>query len=451
MSNLAASGLFIDWEELTGQSKIVIDLISFPIFCGLAGIITNWTGVLMLFAPTRFHGFYMPGVKTIFPFLPRKLQILPTFAPGGILGFQGFVPARAEKMASFVVDKAIVKIGSVTDFVRELEPDGIAAQVAKVLQTQIRPLVDQLMEKENPQLWRDLPQSMKEVVYSRAEAQLPAISQRAFAEMGDNIEDLIDVKLLAVGHLRRNPEQLKDIFYGIGAPELRFMTRSGLLGAPMGLLLALYLQVHDKIPIISAIPHWLIILTVSAIIGIVVNIIAIRVVFTPGDPGPRWKYPWKQALLAKRQDAAAGDFGHLLAYKVLSMPNIARELLAGPRGDKTVGMLTDILAKEINGLLGPMSTMVRFAVGSKEFDHISTSAGGLALDLAPTIIEDEDFSKEQSAKIDKFASDKLKKMPASEFMDMLYCAIEQDAWLLYAHGGLLGIIVGGIHLLIFGA
>ncbi|WP_353961378.1 hypothetical protein [Antrihabitans cavernicola] len=446
-----ASGVFIDWEEMTGQSKFVIDLISFPIFSAIAGLLTNWTGVLMLFAPTRFHGFYMPGVKTIFPFLPRKLQILPTFAPGGILGFQGFVPARAEKMASFVVDKAIAKIGNVNDFVRELEPEGIAAQVAVVLKSQLRPLVDELMEKENPRLWNDLPQSMKEVVYSRAEAQLPEISQRAFAEMGDNIEDLIDVKLLAVGHLRRHPEQLKDIFYGIGAPELRFMVKSGLLGGPMGLLLALYLQIHDKIPVISLIPHWLIILVVAALIGIIVNVIAIKVVFTPGEPMPRYKYLWKQAKLAKRQDAAAGDFGHLLAYKVLSMPNIARELLAGPRGDKTVGMLTEILAKEINGLLGPMSTMVRFAVGGKEMDHISHSAGGLALDLAPSIVEDESFSRDQSSKIDKFASDKLRKMPASEFMDMLYSAIEQDAWLLYAHGGLLGILVGCVHLLTFGA
>jgi hypothetical protein len=33
---------------------------------------------------------------------------------------------------------------------------------------------------------------------------------------------------------------------------------------------------------------------------------------------------------------------------------------------------------------------------------------------------------------------------------MLYNAIEQDAWLLYAHGGLLGIIIGAAHILIFG-
>ena len=94
MSRVLAGGL-VDFESLTGQSKFVVDLVSIPIFSAIAGVITNWTGVLMLFAPIRFRGFRCPGVKTIFPFLPRKLQILPIFAPGGILGFQGFIPARA--------------------------------------------------------------------------------------------------------------------------------------------------------------------------------------------------------------------------------------------------------------------------------------------------------------------------------------------------------------------
>jgi hypothetical protein len=71
----------------------------------------------------------VPGLKTLFPFLPRKLQILPTFGPDDIVGFQGFIQARAEKMASLMV-KALTKIGSVHDFYRELDPDAVAAHVA---------------------------------------------------------------------------------------------------------------------------------------------------------------------------------------------------------------------------------------------------------------------------------------------------------------------------------
>jgi hypothetical protein len=36
-------------------------------------------------------------------------------------------------------------------------------------------------------------------------------------------------------------------------------------------------------------------------------------------------------------------------------------------------------------------------------------------------------------------------------MDMIYSVIEQDAWLLYVHGAVLGLGVGAAHLVLFGA
>lgn len=446
-----ASGL-IDWEQLTGQSKFVIDIVSIPIFSAIAGVLTNWTGVLMLFAPTRFTGFYVPGLKTLFPFLPRKLQILPIFAPGGILGFQGFVPARAEKMASFISDKALTKIGSPSDFYRELDPDALAAHMAKTGRPLLRPMVNDLMRREHPQLWQDLPPRMKELVFRQLEARFPEITQRAFTQIGDNIDQLVDIKLLAVGHMRRHPELLKFIFYSMGAPELRFMTKIGVLGAPMGLLLALYLQVHHSIPILGLIPAWLVVLAGAATIGIVVNIIAIKVVFTPGEPKPRYKCLWKQAKLAKRQPEAAAGLGHVFGYTVITLENVTREVLTGPRGDRTMGVLEDVLSKEISSILGPVSSVVRAAVGTREFDAIqSGAAGGLMVDIVPALMQDEEFTRTQSGRVEKFCTAALRALSPGEFMDMLYSAVEQDAWLLYAHGGFLGIFVGAAHLLFFGA
>ena len=450
MSVLAAG--LIDWEHLTGQSKFVIDIVSIPIFSAIAGVLTNWTGVLMLFAPTRFTGFYVPGLKTLFPFLPRKLQILPIFAPGGILGFQGFVPARAEKMASFISDKALVKIGSPSDFYRELDPDALASRIATAGRPLLRPMVDNLMSREHPQLWGDLPPRMKELLFRQLEARFPEITKRAFDQIGDNIEQLVDIKLLAVGHMRRHPELLKYIFYSMGAPELRFMTRIGVLGAPMGLLLALYLQVHHNLFLVSWIPSWAVVLAGAAVIGIVVNIIAIKVVFTPGEPRPRYKCLWKQAKLAKSQPQAAADLGRVFGHTVITLSNVTREVLAGPRGDRTMGVLEDVLRREIDSILGPVSSVVRAAVGTRELDAIQAgAAGGLVVDIVPVLTQDEEFTTAQSARVERFCTTALRALSPGEFMDMLYSAVEQDAWLLYAHGGFLGIFVGAVHLLVFGA
>ncbi|MGW5386637.1 hypothetical protein [Nocardia sp. NPDC003963] len=446
-----SSGVLINWEELTGQSKFVVDLISFPIFSAAAGWLTNWTGVLMLFWPLLFRGIRIPGLDVLYPYLPRRVQVLPTFSgDGSRLGFQGFIPARAEKMASICVDKALLRIGSPRDFIHELDLDGIADYVAALARKQVKSIVDEVMNRENPELWNAVPRAMRQLIYQRVERELPELTSRAFDSLGDNVDQLIDVKGFVIRYLQENPEILKDLTTTIAAPELKFMVRIGLLGAPFGLLLALYLHIHSDIPVWGWVPSWVIVLAASALIGVVVNIIAVRVVFTPGDPQPRYKYIWKQALLAKRQPQAATDLAHILAYQVLTLPNLSNELLNGPNGDKTRLLLEQLISDEIHRQLGRTTSVVRAAFGRQQFDNLKVGAAGAAVGLAPALVEDADFIREQAENIDEFAARKLQLLTPGEFMEMFYASVEQDAWLLYLHGAALGLMVGATHLLLFG-
>ncbi|MEV0363378.1 hypothetical protein ACIBEK_15380 [Nocardia fusca] len=446
-----SSGVLINWEELTGQSKFVVDLISFPIFSAAAGWLTNWTGVLMLFWPLLFRGIRIPGLDVLYPYLPRRVQVLPTFSEDGSrLGFQGFIPARAEKMASICVDKALLRIGSPRDFIHELDLDGIADYVAALARKQVKSIVDEVMNRENPDLWNAVPRAMRQLIYQRVERELPELTGRAFDSLGDNVDQLIDVKGFVIRYLQENPQILKDLTTTIAAPELKFMVRIGLLGAPFGLLLALYLHIHSDIPVWGWVPSWVIVLAASALIGVVVNIIAVRVVFTPGDPQPRYKYIWKQALLAKRQPQAATDLAHILAYQVLTLPNLSNELLNGPNGDKTRLLLEQLISDEIHRQLGRTTSVVRAAFGRRQFDNLKVGAAGAAVGLAPSLVEDADFIREQAENIDEFAARKLQQLTPGEFMEMFYASVEQDAWLLYLHGAALGLLVGATHLLIFG-
>ncbi|CAM3705734.1 hypothetical protein [Smaragdicoccus niigatensis] len=478
MSSVTAAGLFglLDWEEITGQSKFVVDIVSIPLFSAFAGLITNWTGVIMLFAPARFTGFYMPGAQMIFPFLPRKLQILPIWAPGGIVGFQGFIPARADKMASLVTDNAVAKIGSAQDFFMEMNPKGISEQIARIAMPQVPAMVDEIMKQENGQLWRDMPPQGKKMLHDRIQKEFPTICDRAFEFIGDNFNNLINIKLLVVGYLRKRPELMKDIIYGLGAPELKFMVRIGLLGGPMGVILALWLsfihytgpdakQAHEADPgaaYFGFLPHWLDVtlhflpvwiwvLGGAALVGVIVNVIAIKVVFEPSTPQPRYKYPWRVAKFAKRQHEAAESLAHAIAYQVVTLEVIAREMFDGPNGDKTREVIATFLKVEVNRMLGPLLPLARMGSGSKEFDATLEYAGAtLAMEMQPWLVDDLEFNRETAAKIKTLCTEKLRELPPDEFVEMLYVAIEQDAWLLYAHGGLLGILVGAVHILIFG-
>ncbi|MBF6135775.1 hypothetical protein IU501_22550 [Nocardia otitidiscaviarum] len=448
---ILASGLFIDWEHLTGQSKLVVDLVSFPLFSAVAGWLTNWTGVLMLFWPVYFRGFRVPGLDVLYPYFPRRVQVLPTFSGDGRqLGFQGFIPARAEKMASICVDKALMRIGSPRDFIHELDLDGIADYIAEIARKQVQPIVDEIMMRENPDLWATVPRAVKQIIYQRVERELPLLSRRAFDHLGDNVEQLIDIKDFVIRYLRDNPTILKDLTTTIAAPELRFMVRIGLLGAPFGLLLALYLHVHHDIPVVGWLPGWFVVLVATAAIGVIVNVIAVKMVFEPGDPQPRYRYLWKQALLAKRQPEAAQDLAKILAYQVLTLPNLAKELLDGPNGDKTRRLLERLISDSIHRQLGPTRSVVRAAFGRRQFDNLKVGAVGAAVGLAPSLVEDEAFAAEQAEKIDEFAARKLQQLTPGEFMEMFYASVEQDAWLLYLHGAVLGLGVGAIHLILFG-
>ncbi|WP_067826192.1 hypothetical protein [Nocardia inohanensis] len=448
---ILGAGVFLDWEELTGQSKLVVDLISFPIFSGIAGWLTNWTGVLMLFWPVFFRGVRIPGLDILYPYLPRRVQVLPLFSGDGKrFGFQGFIPARAEKMASICVDRAIMRIGSPKEFIHELDLEGIADYIAEVGRKQVPAMVNQIMLRENPDIWNAVPQAVRTVLYQRVEKELPTLARKAFEQLGDNVDQLIDIKDFVIRYLRENPHILKDLTTTIAAPELKFMVRIGLLGAPFGLLLALYMHVHQDIPVIGWLPGWFVILTATALIGVLVNVIAVKMVFEPGDPQPRYKYLWKQALLAKRQPEAAADLSHILAYQVLTLPNLAKELLEGPNGDKTRQLLERLISAEIHRQLGPTHTVVRTVFGKRQFDNLTIGATSAAVQLAPTLADDPEFAAAQAKKIDDFAARKLQQLTPGEFMEMFYASVEQDAWLLYLHGALLGLVVGAIHLTLFG-
>src|SRR4030081_3811543 len=113
-----AASEHIDWFKIA----------TIPVFTGAIGWLINWSGLIMLFNPVRFHGKTIPGLYELSKLLPRKLQEIPGIMQGGI-GWQGIVPARAAKMGSIASDKAIAKLGTPAEFFQELEPDKIAEQM----------------------------------------------------------------------------------------------------------------------------------------------------------------------------------------------------------------------------------------------------------------------------------------------------------------------------------
>jgi uncharacterized membrane protein YheB (UPF0754 family) len=422
------------------ENKLLFELISIPLFTGVIGYVTNWSGVLMLFQPVRYYGVRVPGLKLLFPFLPRRVQVIPVLSKDGKLGWQGIVPSRVDKMASIATDKALSKVGSISDFYRELEPEKIAEQLLRTARAQIRDVVDDIMWREHPQLWRDSPPALKDAVFKRVEQQLPAIVQQVTHEIGAHIDQLIDAKLMIIRYFREHPDQMNAMFRDIGKKELTFMQNFGFyFGVPMGIILVF---------IVRAWPYWWVLPVGGVVIGYIVNYLGITMIFEPIEP--KQVGPFRlHGLFLKRQDEASDVFAELIATQVITIENVGNELLHGPRSDRTHQMLAQVLRPAVDRALGPAQSAIRVAMGTREYDRIRTSLATEAAGFT-SIFSDPDFNREQAVKIEAFVARQMRKLSHEDFCELLRSAIKSDEWLLFVHGAALGFGAGLIHLAIFG-
>jgi len=432
----------VDWLANWAEDVNWLHLVTIPIFTGVIGWLINWTGLIMLFNPVHFHGFTVPGMRQLAGVLPRKLQEVPGILQGG-LGWQGIVPARAAKMGSIAVDKAISKLGTPREFYQQLEPEQIANHIVEVFQPEVPELVDEVMMREHPRLWQDLPLSFRRAVHLRVQAQLPKVVGNVTDEIGTHIDQLLDPKIMVIEHFRKNPALVVSIFRDFGQKELNLMV---LFGFVFGFLLGI------PVAIVDSIFHlWWLLPIMGVIVGWTTNALGMWLIFEPPEPQKLLGIIPVHGLFLRRQDEAAEVYARIIADDVITLERIGDFLLDGPRGDRTRQMLATALRPAIDRALGPARGMVRVAVGSKKFDTIRDSVAVEAVGRTLTPFKDPEFSKQQSEKIRLLIATRTKDLPPRDFVEMMRAAIKEDEWMLYAHGAIMGLAGGFLHLAIFGS
>ncbi len=431
----------MDWLSEWAGDLDWFAFVSIPVFTGVIGWLINWSGLVMLFSPVQFHGIRIPGLRELGTILPRKLQEVPGILQGG-LGWQGIVPARAAKMGSIAVDKAIAKLGTPGEFYQQLEPDKIAEHIVTIFRPEIPQLVNEVMLAEHPRLWRDLPRPVKDAVYERVQAQLPSVVGTVTDEIGIHIDQLLDPKIMVIDHFQKNPALVVRIFRDFGQRELDLMVRFGFI---FGFLLGIPVAVIDSI----AHQAWLL-PVLGIVVGWTTNALGMWLIFEPPEE-KRILGIKVHGLFLRRQDEAAEVYAQIIADDVITLERIGDFLLDGPRGDRTRQMLATALRPAIDQAAGPARGAVRVAVGAARFDSIRDSVAQQAVGRTLTPFKDPEFSARQADKIRTLVARRTKELPPTDFVDMMRSAIKEDEWMLYAHGAIMGAAGGVLHLLIFGA
>jgi uncharacterized membrane protein YheB (UPF0754 family) len=415
-------------------------LLTIPLVSGAIGYLTNWSGVWMLFYPVHFAGVRFPGLRPLAGLLPRRIQQIPGVMQGGV-GWQGILPSRAAKMGSIAVDKGIAKLGSPADFYEQLEPDAIAEHILASARGDMREVVERIMEREHPRLWRDVPPRVREAVHDRVQQQLPEIVHTVTDEIGANIDQLLDVKLMVIRQMEANPALVNRIFLEVGRRELRFIINFGFFfGFALGIPMVLITQ---------ALPYWWVLPLGGVVIGYTTNWLALWMIFEPIEP--RRVGPFKlQGLFLRRQPEAADVYAGIIADDIVTLSNIGEELLGGPRSDRTRQMIETAMHPAVDRAVGVARPAVRVAVGTREYDAIRASVAVEAVDYTMTPLTDPEFNRRQSSAVRALIASRMRELPAQDFAEMLRSAMREDEWLLLLHGAILGFGAGVLHLLIFG-
>jgi uncharacterized membrane protein YheB (UPF0754 family) len=419
-------------------SNSTLALVTVPLVTGVIGYVTNWTGVLMLFYPVHFKGIRAHWLQSIARLLPYKLRQIPGVMVGG-LGWQGIVPSRAAKMGSLAVDSGIAKIGTPAEFFKELDPEKIAQQIVVSTRGEIREIVDRVMAREQPQLWRELPTQVKEMIYRRVQGQLPEVVDELTAQIGEHIDQLLDVKLMVIK--RFDPELANRVFLDMGRRELKFIQNFGfffgfLLGVPVALLT-------------HFVTFWWLLPLLGVAVGYITNWVALWMIYEP--PEPRRIGPLRvHGLFIRRQYDVAEVYARIVADEILTVSEFAGELLHGPQSDRTRVLIETSMKPALDRAVGPARQAVRVAIGSREYDSIRQAFATEPVEHMMQPLTDPEFSRTQSAAMRKLITDRIRAMAPSEFADLLRTATKEDEWLLLLHGAVLGLAGGLIHLAIFG-
>lgn len=424
------------------NSTTLTELISIPLFTGLIGFLTNWTGVLMLVRPLRFCGVPIPGLQSLVPALPRRVRALPLLRPAGALGWQGLVPTHANALARIAVDQSMGTAEILVDFNRELDLESTAIELTEVGQPEIRALVEQIMQRENPQLWRDLSPTSREAVHARIRQQLPRLVSRITEELEADVEGLIAPRSMIVSYFSVHPEALNELFMVAGRKELTVIQNFGFyFGFPMGFVLFGLLRLYSS---------WWIVPLGGLLIGGAAGYLGRAMLFGP-VASTRW-VPWRQGLLVKHEAEIIARYARTVADEVLTPHAVSVQLLTGPRLEPTRLLLEQILRPVVDSALAPARAAARVSIGTKEYDQIWAEALTAAAPVAPNPHRDvgeAQTGRHQSARICAYLSLRLHQLSPGDFVRLLRTAVAQDEWLLAVQGGAIGLLAGLLHLAVF--
>ncbi|MBJ7278602.1 hypothetical protein JHC43_19150 [Marinobacter salarius] len=390
-----------------------VALFSVPLMAAIVGWFTNWLAIQMSFNPIQFVGI-------------------------GVIGWQGVIPRKAEKMAHICIDRTLQQFGDLNAVYQQLEPQRIVEQVISQVNPRMDEYIDEVMYDIQPVLWDNLPLFMKNRIYRWGREQLPSRIESLVEDFGDDLNDLVDLKALLSRELKTHPDLMNRIFMEAGSVELRsVINRGAIIGGLLGAVLA---------PIWVRYPEpWLLPVGGFAV-GFLTNWIAINLIFRPLKPR-RFLFWRLQGLFLKRQPEISDVWARLVAEELITVEKVADAMINGNRGDRTRA----IIQKHLRPLLDNSMVMklgAQVTVGMTGYTELKKAMNHKAVLATRDVFGDPAFNRERAPVVAGVLAGQMKSLAPAEFQDILRPAFREEEIQLMLVGGILGSLAGALQFLI---
>ena len=385
-------------------------VLTIPISSALVGWGTNVLALKMTFHPLEFVG------------------IRPFF------GWQGIIPAKAVSMANRTVDLMTQRLVEVQEVIERLDPEEVVEALSPGVSELIRGIIDDVMQREQPTLWNTLPEDVKEQIYAKAEAQSPFVIRESMADLLVDIEEVLDLKQMAVTALLADRAFLNRIFLECGREEFKFIERSGLyFGFLFGVIMMAAWLVWPA--------DWLL-PVFGFVIGWLTNFLALKMIFEPARPRNVFGFTWQGSFL-KRQDEVSEAYSRLVARNIVSTSNILQAIFDGPGSKRLLEIIERYVAEAASHYEAVPRPVTNFLIGSEQYVAIKSDISERIVNAVPggPVYDIQDYADE-ALDIENTLRERLRELPPEQFTGLLRPIFQEDEWKLILVGAVLGCLVG---------
>ena len=390
---------------------------SMPVVAALIGYTTKLVAIRMMFEPIEFVGLQ----KTI---LGRK-----------IFGWQGIVPRNAERMARIACTTMTTRLISPQEIFGRLDPQRIARELEKPMLAILDDVTREVASSMQPGLWEAIPDSLRQLIIRRVQAEAPAMVAAILRDMQANLDQVFDLEDMVVSNLMRDKKLLNRIFQEVGRVEFRFIAHSGIyFGFLIGCVQAVtWALTHSPwvMPLFGGFTGWF------------TDWLALQMIFRPQQPT---KYcfgliEW-QGLFLKRRKQVSAEYGALIADEIITPRAIMESVLRGPLSDRLYAMVLKHVRKNVDEQAGLARPLVVFAVGGAKYQDIKKLTADKLMAHLPAALKSIEGYTEGAMDVRNVLITKMQELNEDEFENLLRPAFKQDEWILIAVGAVLGALVG---------